>query len=162
MARRMVSGKTIKNKNGEVIINDAMTVSEEGDVVVGRNLEVDGTLTIGGSPVGGLYKHDCSVSIGPDNGYFSGQITIINNSPEELELDNETARKAISAFGAIYDGPSGQVVEDGIIGIVVRTVNRNDRVCLVARPYGQEQIYYDPFDFDDHTNYSLVDIITAL
>lgn len=111
---------------------------------------------------GALYKHDCNVSVGPDNGYFTGQVTILNDSPETITINNETMKKAISAFGVIKDGPSDYVVEDGIIGVVVKkryNANIYD-VCLVARP--GTDIYYDIFNFDDHTNYSVSDYVTRI
>lgn len=45
--KRMISDKQLRTENGDVIINDGMSVSDAGDVVVGRDLTVDGTIVLG-------------------------------------------------------------------------------------------------------------------
>lgn len=139
-----------------------------------NTLSTTGTLTKGGvtytfDPLnneyitpGGLYKHDCNVTVGPDSGYFTGQVTIINDSPETITINNNTMKQAISAFGVIKDGPDDYILEEGIIGVVVRkryNANVYD-VFLVARP--DTDIYYEFHDFDDHTNYSVTDYVTKI
>lgn len=108
-------GSITKNENGSYVFNDGLEVKSNGDVTVGKNLEVDGTAKLNGglkaiATYAGTYKSDNEVTL-YDFGLFNDIATF--GSVQGLHLLGFYS-KPIS-----YEGSSRQVtlVGFGIYGI---------------------------------------------
>lgn len=94
-----------EGQGDEVVINGGMTVDKNGDVTIGRNLEVDGTLTVGGEPItpggGGtkLYKH--SIDLYPSDAEIPGMtFEFISTSGDEITMP--TGQTVVHYYGLNY------------------------------------------------------------
>lgn len=94
----------------EVIVNDGLSVKSDGDVTVGKDLEVDGTLTVGGEPItpgGGskLYLHNVYFNSTSTSITFQACLWFTSNSPDKIK----TKEAFTAAMSQLISSSSGGV-----------------------------------------------------
>lgn len=82
--RRLDDERVDVDKNGAVDINHAMLVHPNGDVEIGKDLEVDGSTYINGN----LEIYSPNTSIDSDNISFNGPTSIYNLKPIRTIFEN--------------------------------------------------------------------------
>lgn len=103
--RRMFSSKAMNYKNGEVVINKAMVVEDNGDVTIGKDLAVDGKIIVNsandvvdihGQPIAGgseFYVHDGYVEAESGTYYNFRVLSRVSTAYADFDaLNNDNAK----------------------------------------------------------------------